>query len=470
MKRAEYARIEVRIRKPAMEYLEEPTRFQAFNIPPRSRLYGLEPCGLDTVWSESLTSYINRLAWRHGVAPRVLALQEIHPSLGDGKWSHASPQQMRTFCAANAMSVNGLGKLATAWSTALEQLTLRTDLHFLTSTWWIGEFPNQRHLREKPSWCPACYTEWKKQGLPLYQPLLWMLPVMHICPRHKRPLVDRCPHCHAQQAVIVSHPIQAGECTKCAKWLGAESDASPELPLDDETVNWQQWACSVLGELRAVNLSSGLIGWETFFTNLATVMKQWGSYRRLARLSGVNRNILMHWAAGTAIPSFERLLKLCYVCDTTPLQMIAGQVASLEQAIRDEMAFHPPQHQSMTHQRLDREYCLTLIQAMLDGRELPLGTYQLAKHLGCDENALRRAFPQECNLLTQLAQVYRKQQSELRTAQLCEKVREEVKALHAQGIAPTHHRVRRVLPPGIMRQPKVTAAWHEALRELGLKQ
>jgi hypothetical protein len=41
--------------------------------------------------------------------------------------------------------------------------------------------------------------------------------------------------------------------------------------------------------------------------------------------------------------------------------------------------------------------------------------------------------------------------------------------LHAQGISPTHRRVRRVLPPGTMRHPKVTAAWHEALRELGLK-
>ncbi len=38
-----------------------------------------------------------------------------------------------------------------------------------------------------------------------------------------------------------------------------------------------------------------------------------------------------------------------------------------------------------------------------------------------------------------------------------------------QGIPPTHHRVRRVLPSGAMRQPKATAAWHEALRELGLK-
>ena len=367
------------------------------------------------------------------------------------------------------MSVNGLGSAATVWSTVLEQLTRSSHLHLLTSPWWLGNFPNQRHLRVSPAWCPACYTEWREQGLPIYQPLLWMLLVMCICPKHKRPLVDRCPHCQAKQTVIVSHSIHAGECTKCARWLGTEPDSSPELMLDNETVNWQQWVVHVLGELRAGNISSGLIGWEPFFTNIATVMKPWGSYSRLARLSGINREVLMRWTAGTAIPSFEMLLKFCYVCDTTPLQLMAGQFASLEQAIREEMAFHPRQHQRTTHQLLDREYCLELIQAMLDGREPPLGPHQLAKQLGCGENSLRRFFPQECILLTQRAQAYRKQQDEQRTAQFGEKVREEVKALHAQGIFPTHRRMRRILPPGTMRHPRVTVAWHEALRELGLK-
>jgi transcriptional regulator with XRE-family HTH domain len=367
------------------------------------------------------------------------------------------------------MSVNGLGDTATVWSTVLEQLTQSSHPHLLTSCWWLGNFPNPRHLRASPAWCPACYTEWREQELPIYQPLLWMLLVLRICPKHKRPLLDRCPHCQAKQTAIVSHAIYAGECTKCARWLGTGSDLPPELTLDDETVNWQQWVVHVLGELRAVNISSGLIGWEPFFTNLATVMKQWGSYSRLARLSGVNREVLMRWAAGTAIPSIEMLLKFCYVCDTTPLQLMAGQFASLERAMRDEKTIHSCQHQRTTHRLLDREYCLTLIQAMLDGRESPLGPHQLAEQLECGENSLRRFFPQECDLLTQLAQAYRKQQSELRTAHLCEKVRAEVKALHAQGVAPTHHRVRRALPPRAMRQPRVTVAWHEALRELGLR-
>jgi len=446
-----------------------PATLQNLDIPPRSKLYGLKPYGLETVWGECLTSYINRLGWSHGVTPRALAAQEIGPFLDAEWWNYPSPRLMGVFCASNALSLNGPGKLATAWATILERLTQSSHLHLLTSTWWFGSYPYQKHLRTSPAWCPACYAEWKEQELPIYQPLLWMLLILHICPKHKRPLVDRCPHCQAKQVAIVAHPIRAGECSKCAGWLGVEPTSPPELTIDDETVNWQQWVVHALGELRAVNISSGLIDWEPLFINLATSMKQWGSYSRLARLSGINREILMRWTARTIVPSIELLLKFCYVCDTTPLQLILGQTSALEQAIRDERAAHPYQHQRTTHRLLDRAYCLDLMRAMIDGREPPLGPAQLAKRLGCETNSLQRFFPQECILLRQLAQTHRKQQSELRTAQLCEKVRVEVNALHAQGIFPSHRCMRRLLPTGTMRQAKVTAAWHEALRELGLR-
>jgi hypothetical protein len=56
-------------------------QFKGTDIPARSKLYGLVPCGLGTVWQESLTSYLNRLAWRHHTPPRHLAAQELLPRL-----------------------------------------------------------------------------------------------------------------------------------------------------------------------------------------------------------------------------------------------------------------------------------------------------------------------------------------------------------------------------------------------------
>ncbi len=50
-----------------MDALQKACRHQVITeevkMPPRSKLYGLLPEGLGTVEVESLTSYINRLAW-----------------------------------------------------------------------------------------------------------------------------------------------------------------------------------------------------------------------------------------------------------------------------------------------------------------------------------------------------------------------------------------------------------------------
>ena len=51
-------------------------------LPPRSRLFHLEPVGLGTPWVESLTGYIARLAEAHGIETNKLVTREILPLLG----------------------------------------------------------------------------------------------------------------------------------------------------------------------------------------------------------------------------------------------------------------------------------------------------------------------------------------------------------------------------------------------------
>jgi hypothetical protein len=66
--------------------------FKGNDIPERSKLYGLVPCGLETVWTASLTSYLNRLTWHHHVPPRHPVAQEISSRLSQGySRNHLSP-------------------------------------------------------------------------------------------------------------------------------------------------------------------------------------------------------------------------------------------------------------------------------------------------------------------------------------------------------------------------------------------
>jgi len=156
------------------------------------------------------------LGRRHHVSPRALAAQEIVPRLSD-RYPH---QHLAAFSRGTSIHINGMGNAAQEWAALLEQLTLRSDLHQLTLHWWLGDSFSRGHLRTYPAWCTACYTAWTEQALPLYQPLLWMLRVVKLCPRHQRWLQDRCSHCRNYQSVIASKKMLCGYCTQCNTWLG----------------------------------------------------------------------------------------------------------------------------------------------------------------------------------------------------------------------------------------------------------
>lgn len=173
--------VAIKVLRPSMLQRDIQTLSDDKVVPPRSRLYGLVPCG-EGLWSESLTSYLNRLGWRHAVSPRWLVAQEVVPHLSSDHFL----TQLGTFCQQRAMSINGNGPLALEWAALLERVTSRSDLHWLTLHGWIGDLSDHRHLRVTPAWCPLCYSEWRAQGSPIYQLQLWMFRVIMHCPRHHR--------------------------------------------------------------------------------------------------------------------------------------------------------------------------------------------------------------------------------------------------------------------------------------------
>ncbi|HYU71540.1 MAG TPA: TniQ family protein [Ktedonobacteraceae bacterium] len=435
-------------------------------IPPRSRLYHLPPRSVGTLWIESLTSYINRLAWAYRVSPRVLVAQEIVPQLSSSL-QIPSFTQLATFSRSTAMGMNGTGDLAVEWPTILEELTLRSDLHLLTLRSWVGNLPSRGLLRKKPAWCPLCYTEWRKQGLSVYQPLLWMVQMVTMCLQHQIQLEDRCPHCQKYQSIITLKTTP-GHCTQCHTWLGKPLD----VVVEQKAIHWQEWVLHELEDLRKEYVNAGVLPWEQFFSNLALCLKEWGVCSKLADLTGFSRDVFYLWVGRknrsyAHNPSLETIFEFCYACNVTPLQVMKTSDILL-QVVRDETHLQQRRPSRFTRSRVDQERCREFIQAVLDGREEPLGAYQVARRLGYDTRLLVYHFPQECKLLTQRAQVYRRQRREKREAQVCEEVRQAVIILHEQGIFPTHRKVRTLLSdPNLIRMPKAIATWHAVRHELG---
>jgi transcriptional regulator with XRE-family HTH domain len=430
------------------------------DIPSRSKLYGLVPCGLGTVWQESLTSYLNRLAGLHRVPPLHLAAQEIFPHLTQGY----SRQQFSVFSWSTSMSINGNGPLAREWASILERLTKRSDLHFLTLQRWVGDLPSHKLLRDKPAWCPACYAEWKDQGMPIYEPLLWIFPTVTICMKHLCKLEEYCPHCERRQSFI-RFQTALDRCTRCNAWLGSSAQASATPK--PEVIEWQRWVMHALEELRCAVAAFAFPPWEQFFTNLSRSCEGKGEQSRLAELAGLARGQLATWLRRSHMPTLQSILELCYVCNVTPLQILLGDLASLRQVIQEGKPYRPPRARRPIRP-LDREYCLERIQAILDGREEPLGYVQLAQQLGHSGQVLLYHFPQECALLSQHIKEHRRQRKEQRVAQVQEEVRQAMLALHAQGIYPSQNKVADLLSdPNLLFQPEAKATWRALCQELG---
>jgi hypothetical protein len=67
---------------------------------------------------------------------------------------------------------------------------------------------------------PVLFGTMARAALPLYSPLLWTLKAVTLCPIHKCPLADRCPHCQSRFAPLRAKALP-GQCSICSKPLGA---------------------------------------------------------------------------------------------------------------------------------------------------------------------------------------------------------------------------------------------------------
>ena len=204
---------------------------KTLKIPKRSRLYFLEPIGVGTPYIESLSSYLTRLAQEHCVTPKKLIMWEIAPLiLGDKYHSEMLSKNVSTiFGNSDAKpAINGMRDMTRSLVEALEKLTLRQDLKFLSCLTWEGIIKDRGLFRQNKAWCPQCFEQWRIEKKPIYEPLLWSFKDVNFCPKHHCRLIDRCPHCNSSLKAI-ANSSRLGFCSQCKSWLGSEQVNKPTI-------------------------------------------------------------------------------------------------------------------------------------------------------------------------------------------------------------------------------------------------
>ena len=449
-------------------------------IPPRSRLYHLEPMGMGTPYVESLTSYLARLGEAHGVGVRRLLVVEILPLLRRSHLLGPENHGLSAFWQRETRAINGTRTLARDLVQALEGLTLRGDLRFLTLLPWSQVLPPRDLIRPYHAWCPACYQEWHRAGEAVYEPLLWSLSVVSLCPHHHRLLQSVCPYPDCQRRLpALAQRSRPGHCPWCGRWLGEQQEPTGDSGLREEELRWQSWVASSLGELLAATPGLSAPPGRDAVTraiNRCITQVTGGNMTALAERLGLETVTLCAWRRGRSIPCLGLLLRVCYRLGTRPLSFLLDEAtaAALDDAMAVEGSdraapWQLPQRPGSGRRRFDAAKMRALLESVLAGDEAPPPSMrEVARRLGTHHSFLLKKLPELCRTISARYLAYQRKTGAQKRRRLCAEIQQAVHEVHGWGLYPSASRIAPLLSqPGFIQDHVAQVAWQEALHELG---
>ncbi|MEM7592659.1 MAG: TniQ family protein [Cyanobacteria bacterium P01_A01_bin.83] len=366
------------------------------NIPARTRLYPLAPIGIRTAYSESLTSYIIRLAEAHSVKPGILLKHEIAPLIGKNSYLH-SERYINTssneggidkIFANAAKSFNSQGQWTESLIKILESLTSIQHLSCLTFLNWKDYLPSKNLLKKHRAWCPYCFNEWKNSQFPIYEPLIWNVEAAKICSRHKLPLVTKCPK-YGKQNKVLGWKSRVGYCSHCNYWLGniEESDykiSTKELNLQIQIINNIGGLISYYSDDLSgiISTSSKLKAYSSYIQNV--------NKATLARHLQVSNTVFNRWYDGNNIPTLSNLLGICDSFNVSLIDFFTNKEIHLSNQVIHDIRKHKLSkgHSKRTTRKYSKEkIILTLQQALQEFP--PPSTSEIIDRLNVPEEAVR---------------------------------------------------------------------------------
>lgn len=224
-------------------------------------------------------------------------------------------------------TINGVGNTATDHVKALEQLTLRQDLIYLTLLPWREVLSERRLSRSFRVWCPECFEDRRRAGRPVYEQLLWTLQVIEICPRHNTILESTCSHCKRNGLPLLASGTRPGYCSDCRQWLGAKKNGGADSEAGN--IERQLFAATPCCELlsttakldqfpRRITVATAVYECISYFAG--------GSVNDLAKLAGMSSKTISNWRKGGNVPQLDFLIHFCQRLGLTLTSVLTGKL------------------------------------------------------------------------------------------------------------------------------------------------
>ncbi|MFG0215290.1 TniQ family protein [Brevibacillus porteri] len=435
-----------------------------------SRLFSINPVGIGSHLSESLTSFIGRLANAHCVHVGILMAEEIAPIMGKDYLRKIVNRGGKGYSDC-AVGFNGIDTGAVDCVAAINHLTGRKDLKYLTLLALSNLFPTRGLLRSTRAWCPVCYCEWHLNNQVIYEPLIWYVKEVEVCFMHLVPLVSNCPNskCDHPQPILNRY-TRPGYCFKCGEWLGLEYKIL-ELDSNHHFTIWQLFKSYCIGELIEyssnkdeiiVDIPNQLRAYVRQITN--------GNVAAFARIANIPKVTFWDWYAGKNLPTLGGLLNICFCLGITLVQFLLDPPKpiihqSINSSFIQRNGKRPRQRSSFDKSAVE-QYLVSVLDS--DTEPAP-SMLRVANRLGYHRKQLYKYFPKLCRDISLRYQKYVKQQRKMRIDNTSLEVDEAIRRIINSGRYPTRKVVEsEINKPGALKEMQIRAAWRKSLQNNGI--
>jgi hypothetical protein len=443
----------------------DPPGDESQQLPPRSRLYCLEPIGLGTGDVESATSYLSRLAIAHCVSTWLLLKCEIAPRLFGP--DAILRNRLSELSAAMGSAFNGENDTSKKFIALLSSLTGRHDLGQTTMGFCHGFVGSRFLVRVKQAWCGPCLSEWKANGSELHYPLLWHVLGVKACPRHEIPLETECPACNCSFHPLTAHS-RPGYCPRCGHWLSstAKEKAGTGSEIAREAATAQRISDFLCNGPKSMAAGSD----SAFPKNVEQLLNCHfnGNVAALARFLAVNRYSVLAWKGGVHRPTLLSLADLSLRVKAPMAELVTTKLGAADFSLQTDGGSQPRRRRFLSPPKTDLEKMRLVLEAAANNEVFPNPSLsKLAIQLGCNQSTLQRRFPELAQKIKERYQEYGAIRKEVREKMFRSMVSMTVIDIHKAGIYPSQWRVRESLPRWVdMREPAAQDEWKQTLAKL----
>jgi hypothetical protein len=376
----------------------------------RSRLYPLEPRGLGSFMKEGLISYITRLSEAHCIEVGTLVSYECSSNFGVPRiYSYHSNKVMSTFYK-DATSINGFGSISLEMEKAIKKLTLRSDIEEMNLNKWVFIPRNKSIVKRYKHWCSQCYSEWKEAGVPIYDPLIWSINLLKICPVHKTLLQTSCPKCF-REIPIIHHRSMISHCIYCFNSL--ITNIENQATMSEEEQLFQEWLSESLGSMLVCEKE--FVDTTSICNSLKMFREKYceNNDRVFSRVLLIEnkRRQLNAYCRGAAAPHFNLLLWFCYILGVKLVDICTG--GEFTQNGRDS---NDSLHDFKKYFMIENKW--SKIDKVLVREKLqkyytcypPRSFKSISRELNVEESYLRKSFPKEAKFLSTKFRKFREAQ------------------------------------------------------------